>query len=177
MCVATMALWIWSSWYRVGYARDSYIQPNMFEERWILNFNSSTVRLDHEIFCQRLAPVDILQLPAPGSTFFAWRRRMPMERLAGIDLSVGRNDFGFHAFGFRIEHTHIFEKVWTEASCVVPLWLLLIGFAILPAIYLRRPAHPNRPGFCTTCGYDLRATPWRCPKCGTVPEKADQIST
>lgn len=48
----------------------------------------------------------------------------------------------------------------------VPVWALLIPFAVSLLRYLRpklQPAH------CRQCGYDIRASPERCPECGTVP--------
>jgi hypothetical protein len=53
----------------------------------------------------------------------------------------------------------------------VPGWFACAAAATLPALWVRR-ATRRRPGdgCCPACGYDLRATPDRCPECGTSRE-------
>jgi hypothetical protein len=55
----------------------------------------------------------------------------------------------------------------------IPYWSLLATTGLLPAFWMIRAAwRRNRarvdPGSkpCPVCGYDLRATPGRCPECG-----------
>jgi hypothetical protein len=62
-------------------------------------------------------------------------------------------------------------RVW-----IVPVWLPVLAFAALPAARVTaglrrrwRRRRQQRSGRCAACGYDLCATPGRCPECGIVP--------
>lgn len=63
------------------------------------------------------------------------------------------------------------------AYLYVPSWALCALGAALPAgrvvAWRRRMRRALRPGFCAACGYDLRATPNRCPECGVAAVKGD----
>ena len=51
----------------------------------------------------------------------------------------------------------------------LPLWpLLCLGVGAGLFSFLRIRHKDPTPGLCPNCGYDLRATPERCPECGTV---------
>jgi hypothetical protein len=60
----------------------------------------------------------------------------------------------------------------TELGLWIPYWLLLVVTVPLPlwvaTIHRRRRVRAGRRarGLCEQCGYDLRATPGRCPECG-----------
>ncbi len=54
---------------------------------------------------------------------------------------------------------------------LIPLWLIELlsaSFIALPILSWARARRRVKSNHCHVCGYDLRATPERCPECGTA---------
>ena len=62
-----------------------------------------------------------------------------------------------------------------NAIWIVPFWAIAIATSLLPILWIMarwrsyiNKRRAKRLGCCPVCGYDLRATPDRCPECGRV---------
>ena len=123
-------------------------------------------------FAQPAEEYELAKLPYPPTLFErrGWITDAPawplhfmdaLRGLNGVELPLGVRDL--------VKPSEFHQKILS-----VPYWLLL---AILVApfvfhrldVWLRRQRERDiaRIGLCPVCGYDLRATPGRCPECGT----------
>jgi hypothetical protein len=89
-----------------------------------------------------LPPLNIMDAAAPGDPSYFFLRPLPL--------------------GLRI----------TRGTCVVfvPIWLAMLLVGAVP--FARRLRRRRAVGVCSRCGYDLRATPGRCPECGEAAPRA-----
>ena len=83
-----------------------------------------------------------------------------------------------YPLGFPFQETHHgfsyyrYNNTWSPGRAIywefaVPLWFLIALSGILPAgrlVEFFRRQNRKLPGQCHACGYDLRATPDRCPE-------------
>ena len=106
----------------------------------------------------------------PGEPRFRWTR-WPLEQWYRSPKFVGVvRDVRFLGLGY----------VQTEGSktICIPAWLPIGLLMIMPVrreMRLWRVGRRLRNGLCARCGYDLRATPDRCPECGDRLRSKERI--
>ena len=178
LCLASVALWVRSYWWCdvIGYGTD----PRYF----------AAASARGGFFVGRI----VWRQPTEPSREFT-SERLPLtgesERFNAIAfLFIGFGDghewtctwHQFNAwkgtFGARRDGHQYLAAVFPQYYLTFLLGIPPMAWLSLQVFRWMRGPRVHRPGFCAKCGYDLRATPERCPECGTaVSEKGYAAST
>lgn len=81
----------------------------------------------------------------------------PLGRLGPVEVSRGL----LHRSPYHYDATVVLFPHWVPLALSAPL-------PLLGTCRVLRSRRRRRAGHCSACGYDLRATPGRCPECGAV---------
>ena len=144
LCVATISLWV-----------RSYFMYDLWIARpWGTYSSAESWRGDITISHVRNRP----HLSLSG--------REQMWRWRGFRL--GRGPIRFYPARHASEPATEYSGPYSDGYTVgAPHWFIVLMSVVLPArrLWTRLRTRTNR-GLCPSCGYDLRATPDRCPECG-----------
>ena len=157
-CVAVAGLWVRSHW-----AEDQGYWTTSPTRRLGFASSSGHVKVWHQTLLRPTAD----SYGAPGGRFHTDRASRELQPDVPGDATTGWNPLGLGAWS-RVHG----QRRYHSRGVLLPYWLPLALFAIAPAHWLwrlpARRARSARSGLCARCGYDLRASPDRCPECGTV---------
>jgi hypothetical protein len=181
LCVATCALWVRSCWVADALYRTAnknppaagYDEYRLWSSAGLLVWQWDDVSPSPDDFGPRPNPAD-LEMP--------WNYVGPQPAVAiyeGEDRWHGLRAGYFTGHPLRTGFSTVPldppENVWvTNRSAWAAHWMVAAATAILPLVVgcrrwrATRRAARLRAGICPACGYDLRASPDRCPECGTV---------
>jgi hypothetical protein len=159
LCVATVALWVRS--YR---ASDSvYWMPTEVPLCYIAWSSEGTLTLG-QVTPMMFQPRDRFEYRAEDEA-------APRPNYPRRFLGIGWLRMSFQSMG--ASHPGLAGRDFMVAE--LPMWMPVAVAALLPVTWAARRVLAKRRGVafaCVCCGYDLRATPERCPECGAAAAPA-----
>ena len=179
LCVAVAVLWVASYRRPLYVAREKLTTGGAAADRvWVHRAVITRGRIRFEAV-ERLPSGRLPSgyAPAPPARERPWRAYWGWGVLRSGDIAAWQppakslfNRLGFHRLDQRARYT-----VWPDdhfTGVMVPAWLCAALLAAPPLAWFRRQVRDRRrhkKGLCPACGYDLRATPDKCPECGHAP--------
>lgn len=108
-----------------------------------------------------------------------WLEEAPVMRQRSwtvMPAVAGRYDSLKPRLGFKTDA--IVRPDLVSRVFLFPHWFVFTLSAVLPMFTVMRLRRRRKrdPSLCKICGYDLRATPDRCPECGAVPDRSPAAS-
>jgi hypothetical protein len=160
LCLTILALWIRSQFVSDSMSRETWDVAAGELADWGVLVSQGQIELGRSV---ERAP--------PGSFVFMYRYR-PGLKHGGEWWALPIHHSGTFWLKYERPYTlplsSTLNGTMAEWSVGCRLWVLALAFALLPARWALSRRRPQ-PGCCGVCGYDLRATPDRCPECGTTP--------
>ena len=174
LCLATAAMWV-----RSRRAVDSVmcfrttVDAEGDFRRSGITFSSDRGEIVIQVFHGPYTPGSEtrFQPPIDDSPGVQWRR-LPYNPNWTYPFDPKHSTAGFGVWVDRGTRDTPWQSWW---MAWLPHWSAMAVWAILRAAWLirwRRRRRRFATGCCAVCGYDLRATPDRCPECGHVPAEA-----
>ena len=164
LCLATTTFWVRSYWWCDGYIRvrivgdvalTTLVQANRGRLEAERLTHGAWAKQDHQEWYTEPAGEEVLPPKAAAETFLT-------------DVAF----LGFR-YAHRADPAGSFLRAKTRLE--LPLWSVSVLGLVMPAVRITSRIRKGRVrhGRCVACGYDLRATPDRCPECGAVPTAKD----
>jgi hypothetical protein len=172
VCASVVALWVRG--YRV--ADEAGLRRADLATRaratWSVRNSSGGVRLlYYRNVIREQFVYDFFEKKQPrAGRFLASGQPSPHVIKPGRQGQIQGSALGFGLDVWKVDLPDYSERIY---SVVLPCWFLSLVTAYLPAAWLFRlgtaiqmQRRERAKGKCRSCGYDLRATPGRCPECG-----------